>query len=447
MIRTLKWALPVCLGATGSAFLVVFTYGFQKNDPPPPPSFAIAPGVINVGGPPPETTPVAAPPADTRPEQPVQHPPAPVSTPDKEPPTPATVKWRWTAFPETSPGKFNSAHIRELTFDPSGRRVVTHAHKEIKVYLAATGKLQHTFTAGKREPIVSPDGRFIALLGEDMKSMTLYDTATCREITTSRCELYFWERPAFTPWSDWLVMNVWRSHGPCSFWAISTSTGRGQDVDIPDPKRTLDSFHYQALLPVPDSQTFIVDSRSHAETKYRVWAFDLKTGKQTPVTGITIEPWIGPFPRGLRLSPDGKLLLAWEPKALQVCEWRSGKRLLDLTAGNFNFSRACFTPDGKRLLVTRQATVEKWIIGGADGFRKEQYPNTVELYELATKKQLGHYETNEESITAIGISADGKTLALADRTVVTGVDFEAAFGVAPLSPVKRPARPETAPGK
>ena len=143
----------------------------------------------------------------------------------------------------------------------------------------------------------------------------------------------------------------------------------------------------------------------------------------------------------------GKLVLAWEPKALQVCEWRSGKRLLDLTAGNFTISRGCFTPDGQRILVTRQATVEKWIIGGADGFRKEQYPNTVELYDLATKKQLGQYETNEESISGIGISADGKTLALADRTVVSGVDFEAAFGVAPLPPVKRPTRTEPAPGK
>jgi hypothetical protein len=73
----------------------------------------------------------------------------------------------------------------------------------------------------------------------------------------------------------------------------------------------------------------------------------------------------------------------------------------------------------------------------------------LELYDARTGSELGEFVMENhglDGLSTVGFSADGKTMALADRrTSVVLVDFAAAFGVDPLPSVPSPKERETLP--
>jgi hypothetical protein len=62
-------------------------------------------------------------------------------------------------------------------------------------------------------------------------------------------------------------------------------------------------------------------------------------------------------------------------------------------------------------------------------------PNTVQLFDLAQREQVGTFTPQEHDFphapTAVAVSPDGTTMAVATERVVGLIDFEGTFGLKP----------------
>src|SRR5262249_46064343 len=146
------------------------------------------------------------------------------------------------------------------------------------------------------------------------------------------------------------------------------------------------------------------------------FALDMKTGKDEPVTAVDIDPWTL-FPHeGVVASRDGRLLLASNREAVEVCDWQANRRVLEFKNSSLCFGSACFTPDGKRLLVVRIPTLEKHIIQSGQ-VRVEQFPEAIELYDIARCEKIGEFDPEAHGlprgVNALAVSPNGKTVAIA----------------------------------
>jgi hypothetical protein len=194
---------------------------------------------------------------------------------------------------------------------------------------------------------------------------------------------------------------------------------------------------YDALLPVPGRPVllFALGRRGAQKTASGVVAVDLRGRGETPVSGLTFQPWVLFQDRGIQVSADGRLVLARHQNGLQICEWETNRRLLELTGSTNSFGGAWFTPDAKRCLVLRSPHGAVPPGGGS-----EKLAATFELYDIAAKRMIAECPPDDFDLTgvsAVAFSQDGKTVAIADRLAAVKLfDFESAFHVPPLPPVK-----------
>jgi hypothetical protein len=178
---------------------------------------------------------------------------------------------------------------------------------------------------------------------------------------------------------------------------------------------------------------------------------NLTTGKETPLASPRVQPAVIDQ-RPLILSPDGSLLLVKGADKLEVCDWRSDRLLFHHEQKNDHYVQPCFTPDGKRFAVIRRVT----------GLTRYEFdPNTpgrtighriddeVFLFDVARQEQIGSFRPAEHGldsvVSALALSGDGQSFAVWTGSQVDVVDFQAAFGVAPLPPGPRLQGPEELP--
>ena len=115
------------------------------------------------------------------------------------------LRWQVTAPPKPKGDQepsYENWFVRELAFDPSGTKLLTRTNQEAACWDALTGARLHTFKAAvritPRKPpekdsvdiqqatCISPCGRFVALVNNDGKAVSLFHAATGGEIGTYR---------------------------------------------------------------------------------------------------------------------------------------------------------------------------------------------------------------------------------------------------------------------
>jgi hypothetical protein len=240
----------------------------------------------------------------------------------------------------------------------------------------------------------------------------------------------------FTPHGDYLLLPTFHYRDGLFIQAVSTSSGSVRMVNVPVKKDERKSW--QLTLAVPQEPTLLV--HSHGGTKDNpggVTAHNLRSGTEKPIRALTVDPW-NLFNRGVQLSPDGALLLSQGLHALQVCDWRADRRLLDLKIGENlqSYQNGRFTPDGKRVFVQWKPSFH--IIRNGE----RQTYSRIWLYDIVSQKQIAEFTPEKHGlaveINALTISRDGKTLVWGHGTSVIAMDFQAMFGIAPLPPAARP---------
>jgi WD40 repeat protein len=358
-------------------------------------------------------------------------------------------------------------HVHALCLNPAGTRLVAVSQRNTYCLDVDSGKVLQTFrnelpTNNPRPQYIaaSPDARFVIIQSADGKEVTLREAATARVIGTYRLSdpakmsklLPESRMPALTPGGEFLLVGS-GSVSPTSLHAVSTTTGAGGLVDT--PALDLKQRDYKHMLPVPQRSTFIVcggprvDSKNHPAN---VFAVDLASGKERPLNCLGFQPqYVDDRP--MVLSPDGNLLLVKGQGAVDVCDWRGNRLLFHHARNSTHFDHACFTADGKRFAVIARSNglLRFELDPNSNNSVNRPIPDVIELFDVARQEKIGSFTPQDygfdPSVRSLALSHDGKSFAIWSGTEVAFIDFEAAFGVAPLPPGPRLAGPESLPLK
>jgi hypothetical protein len=224
---------------------------------------------------------------------------------------------------------------------------------------------------------------------------------------------------------------------------FSTQTGAGKALSLPGYTARNDTA--VAFLYAPEQAALLVCHFLQNDAKANpagLGVLDLSSGRETPLTAITVPPscWDRDLP--MKLSPDGRrLVVKGREGKLQVCDWRANGRLLSHEAAG-EYQDPGFTLDGQYLLACWHNVLH----GTANGVFFPQYtPSTIQLFDLAQGERVGMFTPQENDFphapTAVAVSPDGKTMALAAQRVVGTIDFEGAFGIQPRPAADRARQP------
>jgi RNA polymerase sigma factor (sigma-70 family) len=139
------------------------------------------------------------------------------------------------------------------------------------------------------------------------------------------------------------------------------------------------------------------------------------------------------------LSPDGKVLATGHIKSIKLWDVATGKEMATLTDATQNISKVAFAPDGKLLATAGAGALRVWSLAtnkelrqfelGKPGERvvyavafspdgqtlasAEGPAKTVQLWDVATGKELKTLEGHTKNVLDVVFSPDGKTLASA----------------------------------
>jgi hypothetical protein len=341
---------------------------------------------------------------------------------------------------------YEDYYVREIFINPTGDKVVTLTNKEGVCWDVASGARLQTFHAAtKGDPqalFVSPDARVMAIVKQNGKEVALREAATGKLIgkyqptsgTERPIEKY---PPAFTPGSEYFLF-CHRENKLDAICALSTRTGAGRVVHVPrDWGRN--NYEWKLLAPLP-RQGVVVRQVPYAG----VFTVELKTGKERQIESIDFEPITKGESHSLKTSPDGRFVTARNKDQLKVFDWRNDRYIMK-DKSTPTFRNEWFTPDGERLAVHRKSDT----IYIVNGVRYTPPGGWLQLIDIATGTKIGEFIMDDnglDGLSALAFSRDGRSFVMADTTThVAVVDFERAFGAAPLPPVF-PEGPETLPG-
>jgi hypothetical protein len=380
---------------------------------------------------------------------------------DPKPPTKAghastvgpVVRAQWTV-PGT-PAKdsldpYADIRICEIAIDSTGTKCVTASQTEAHCWDLFARRLMHTVREGKdQELYLSRDARFVALMNRDGKEigfhapengqlLSKWTAAPGTNSFTDFCP------PSFTPRGDYFVIFS-QLNGQFAHQAVSTKDGVGRPLNLPPGVGTQPAGH-AALVVSADAKVLLRHHGRGRPAGADVSVIDLKSGMESALRGITLAPY-SVFPRkGVKLSPDGWLVMAVGTHAVQVCDRLTHRPYLSLGTETEPVRDAWFTRDGRRCVIHRSSRLVK-----VTGHVELRTPDWLELHDVFGKTKLGEFTIKPhgiESVSALAFTPDGTAMVVADQqTTVQVIDFERAFGVAPLPPIKLPDKPEELPLK
>jgi WD40 repeat protein len=280
-----------------------------------------------------------------------------------------------------------------MLFSPDDKVLAVQGEKTISLLDPATGKLLHHLRV---EPLTrvfafSPDGKLLVTTGPSSGgkaggnfSVSLWNTATGREIAVLRGHEYVIHGAAFTPDGRTLVSACYRNR-VCR-WDVA----RGkllQSFDLPLPEGRV------ACLS-PDGDTLVVaPPRPAPQSGDGDSLWDTKTGRRR----CTLPSERGPSDYGLAFSPDGKVLATGSTKAgadqVMVSLWNvaTARRITRFEVPTRAAFVLRFAPDGKTLL----------------GSGPEPQ---VRLWDTTTAKQLLAESGHAGVVTSLSFTPDGRTL-------------------------------------
>jgi hypothetical protein len=149
---------------------------------------------------------------------------------------------------------------------------------------------------------------------------------------------------AFTPNGDYLLLPSYHFSAGLIVQAVAPSSGAVRTVITPVRKGI--GVSWQLSLPAPQEQTVLIYRRQGGKSSNPggVFALDLRSGVEKPITSLTVVPWILFYERGVQLSLDGKLVMSQGLKSVQVCDWRADKRVFDLKVGDMAHAATADSP-------------------------------------------------------------------------------------------------------
>jgi WD40 repeat protein len=338
--------------------------------------------------------------------------------------------------------------VFDVRYSPDGKVLVSRARSGVQLWDAATGKPGLRFPTNG--PVaVSPDGSVLALIqtgpGKAAASMTVVETRTGKELGRSAID-------GQHPWPvGWSEDGRFVAFGPervkrNDLWSADAPSARWWDRTAGKEVRRLDG---DLVVCAPDARTAAVLIREptipieesnggrirHVQGMLRL--ADVSAGKdlfQLADCGTAVQGKWGKFSAfDPVFSPDGVVLAVASADLLQVRLWdvRTGKKLTELAAADYDFDLFDFSPDGQLLAVSDRENVTRMIQAGtgkvlhrlttthlqactfsADStlLATVDLYDRVELWEVTTGKLVRSWKLDAIKTEQLRFSPDGSSL-------------------------------------
>jgi WD40 repeat protein len=291
-------------------------------------------------------------------------------------------------------GQFCTPGPGSLLFSPDDKVLAVQGEREISLLDPATGKLLHHLRGEQLARVFafSPDGKLLVTTGpsSDPKgaggnySVSLWDTATGRQVSVLRGHGHVIHSAAFTPDGRTLVTACYSNR--VYRWDVASRELR-QSFDLPLPAGKV------ACLS-PDGGTLAVAAlRAGRPTGDTDSLWDTETGRQR----CAVPSERGEWDFALAFSPNGKVLATSSTEAgadrvtVSLWEVATAKRITRFTVPARAAFVLTFAPDGKTLLVS-----------GTE--------SQVRLCDTATGQQLFAEAGHAGAITSLSFTPDGRAL-------------------------------------
>jgi len=294
----------------------------------------------------------------------------------------AGVPWRYVRVDRGWTHQFQAPHLWD-----------TQTGKEI----GALGNGQD----GAFEIVFSADGKVLATIGRDDKSVRIWDVATCKELQRIQGQAL---SLAFSPDSKLLAIGT----GDKVTRICDVATGK----EFKQFPQLASGRH--ALAFTPDNKRLLIAGAKE------VSVFDIGEGKE--VCKLPAGGRVNSLPPFL-VAPDGQTALTAGQMLVQVWDVATGKELrrLDHGAAGGAADRVMgmvFAPDGKRIATSARG-------------------HGLWLWDPATGRQLARIDVGLTTTEILAFSPDGKTLAAGSDSVIRLWDTASGKEMAP-PPVTSP---------
>ena len=291
----------------------------------------------------------------------------------------------------------HDSQIHSVAFSPDGKTLVTGGgDQRIAFWDPATGRLRRELRGNSAQVVTfSPDGKTLATVWPYNKTIRLWDAATGRQCFKLEKDGLVFDSVAFTPDGKTLVSTQWRNFG---------GPVGNPSLHLWDPAT---SKHLRAIpVPAAGQEAFLVSLACAADGKtvalgtgagvIRLW--DIKAGSEM-VSLRGHEHYV----ESVAFSPDGKLLASGSlDQTVRLWEVASGKEVLTLRGHTRAVTAVAFSPDGRTLASGSGAT--NYPLKGAG-------PHKIRIWDVATGKEILHFQGHNSNVTSLAFSPDGSRLA------------------------------------
>ena len=297
----------------------------------------------------------------------------------------------------------HQAGVAAVALSPDGKYLAS-AGENVRVWVMATSKLARLISVSATALAFSPDGKTLASAGRD-RAIHLWDAESGKEKGQLKGHKHGILGLAFSP--DGKTLASGDTQATVRIWDVEAAR-ETQMIDVksiaetlslafsPDGKSLACAGAWNDTSFLPKGATLNIQ---HVEVTrkegYAVLLWDVATGKETQ-RFLGLQDKI----RSVAFTPDGKTLAAASRDG-RIALWDavSARERLYIVAhpvhadSDFVASPVVrFSPDGKALM---SASTDR----------------TIRLWDPVTAKELGQFEVTDTGCNCLAVSADGKVLA------------------------------------
>jgi RNA polymerase sigma factor (sigma-70 family) len=298
----------------------------------------------------------------------------------------------------------HDAQVNSVSYSPDGSLLASGGENgQVWIWHTATGKpLRQIRGTTPRQVAFSPDGKRLALLSPGMyfwgKFIDIYDAATGNKLfrldhgdVKEVSAVAFSANGKTIVSTDWKDSGVKGSGGICGLSVWETSTGqRLRHLSVA-------GFYPRCLALSPDGMSAAVGGGSEPnQGLIRLW--DLQREREVlayPVPGHVIT--------SLAFSPDGRMLVsAGSDRAVRLWEVVTGKQIFVRKEHSGAGYVVAFSSDGRIVASGSGAGVHE---------NPLQEQDSIELWDVATGKEVQRLQGHRSSVTSLAFAPDGSRLA------------------------------------
>jgi WD40 repeat protein len=285
----------------------------------------------------------------------------------------------------------HSNEIRSVACSPDGRIASAALSGDVKVWDVATGRSSVEFNDGIFALAWHPDGRRLAVAGDDDELFTVkvWDTLRIekRSFQLPRGREYF--AVAFSPDRKYLVTG--RQKGAVQVW----DAGTGDEV------ATL-GYHDQSVGAVVFSRDGTLLATASWDGEVKLWDATRLGEKQGGrcLTRRARVPWPGV---NVAFSPDGRrLATGGEHNTVLIWDLQTGQEPKTLWGHSGEVYTLAFSPDGR------------WVASGGED-------STVKVWDSHTGKVVRTFRGHTGLVSSVAFSPDGRRLVSGSRDTTVKV--------------------------